>query len=254
MKTFPPLIWLLLLTTVLVDLAAYSFALHEPSSRWAYVPLLALQRSQVSLMALWLVLGRGSAAWRLAGVMVGVALWSGLLAALPKMPKLTELAVVPLAQAAIVGLPHLPTRLRRIMRKHTDVEQSGPAESEPGRWQFSIAQMLGWMTALAIVLAALQSFQLLTLNTIEPWEVLAEGNIVLFLFRRAAIAWLVGWAILRQPFPIATPGVLVVVLAAILLLQPLLSPGSAALFALLVFEVLLLAGSLTVVRVAGFRT
>ncbi len=221
-----------------------------------------LQLSQISLMAIWLAIGKTSVPWRLTAVAAGLGLWSCALPTLPPAGQLTGQAIL-LAQRAIqltlqtiaVTVPLLATRPLGLTR--VDVSAAGNAEeslSGRQRFQFSILSLIGWATALAVILSTIKS---VAPDDPFPLEFALNVSFLVFLIGRAAVALAAAWAILGTQWSALRIGVLPVAVLVAFLMQPLLRSCSTDvawhLAMLCLLEALLLAGPLCVVRVAGYR-
>jgi hypothetical protein len=258
------LIGLLLLATVLVDCALvktvgpFPLTLH-PTRLFAWT----LQLSQVSLMAIWLALGRTSGPLRLMGTVMVVALWSWALADYaPRDVHLKVSAIDLTALTVAVSVPLLVARWLGL--RLVDVSSAPEAEDLAGgsrRFQFSIAYLLGWITALALMLGMLQyvtpfwNLQMGRHNAL--WALSVEWRGAVFRIGHAALAWSALWAVLGKRRPVvriltlcAVGGTAVITT---FLANPRFAGGIACVLALFSLEALLLISPLVVFRVAGYR-
>ena len=250
------LIGLVVLATVLVDCAVVVAARRQGDFPHP-IPILAwaLQLSQVSLMAIWLALGKTSGPLRLMGVVGVTALWSWALAALPAAEDAKVWVVVLMAQTVVVSVPLLAARSLGL--RLVDGSSASKAEDTatgPKRWQFSIAYLLGWMTALAVMLGTLQ--YIASYDSL-PFGYLPKSILVVFLVGRALMAWAALWTVLgtrRSAIRILTlcaAGATTVTIT--WLANPLFAGGFFYLLGLILLEALLLLGLLAVFRMAGYR-
>jgi hypothetical protein len=248
------LIGLLLLATLLVDCAVVvtTASVSDPDF-WA-IPPWALQASQVSLMAIWLGLGKTSAPLRLAGTVGVVAVWA-YLDELLTFPLPEEWTVVLMAQAVAVSVPLLVARHLGVEVIYTfALPKAESPTAAPNRWQFSIVSLFGWMTALAVTLSAMQYT---ARHEFLPIGLVLEPLVVVYLLGRGTLAWTALGAVLgtRRPgmWSIAFGAATVVGVIGLLAVRPHFAGGSSVLCTLALAEGLLLLGSLLVFRVAGYR-
>jgi len=258
------LIGLLLLATVLVDWAVvetvgpFPLTLH-PTRLFA----LTLQVSQVSLMAIWLALGRTSGPLRLMGAVMVVALWSWALADYaPRDVHLKVSAIDLTALTVAVSAPLLVARWLGL--RLVNVSSASEVEDLAGglkRFQFSIAYLLGWITAVAFMLGMLQyvtPFWNLRLGYHNAlWGLFLEWRSVVFRIGRAALAWSALWAVLGNRRPVVRILTLCAVGGTAATTTFLANPGHAGGFAyvlaLFLLEAMLLISSLVVFRIGGYR-
>jgi len=264
MKSARVLILLLMAATVLVNLSVLArFGLGmRPRDNWPSLLVLtiyALATSQASLAAIWLALGRSWLSLRLlAAVLVAVA-WSVLMdfpmeTAIPMLRAAwftllaTQMALagIPLALARACGLSVAQERTRF-------APVDAHAALRPA--QFSLLYLLSWITSVAVMLGTVQwvclglSFR--AWHDLEDFDlvlVIAAGNALLAL----AVLWgALGarWLIVRVLLPPVLAVAVVFAIAAIALHEVDLPPFVVFYF----LEMLLLASSLAVVRIAGYR-
>ena len=253
------LIALLIVATVLVDLVALSAVVssgkEEPHP--ALIVLFSLSMAQVSLVALWAGQAGKSAPWRVIGLVLVIVLWSALLAVALSYAPPEAIAsiwtVLLLMQAVAVFVPLSVARAVGVRLVSVDdldaIEEGGTGRR---RLQFSLAYLLGWITAVAVTLGLLK--YTVDYRTLSPypglwWKlfVLAVGN--------AAIALAVFWALLGTRWPgLRIPSLCLLTAAAIASDRWLgdLNPFW-AISALCLIQALWLAGSLGVFRVCGYR-
>jgi hypothetical protein len=248
------LIGLLLLATVLVDVAVLALR-PDPPRRPAILEAVsyALYFSQVSMTAIWLGLGQTASLLRTIGSLL---LLSGLAAFFSWLDR-TDVADAIVATGMFAGAVAIPLLVARPPGLHiTRVDPAGGAGSallQPERLQFSILYLLGLMTGLAVILGTLKCLaaydeQLLN-YAVQPGLICMSAGFGLVAC--AAIWGALGnrWMAVRMVAFVAA------VLAAYgghLALNPdhLLEWWVMLLFAL---EAALLFGSLWVFRVAGYR-
>jgi len=248
------LVSLLLLATVLVDCVARSMAEGQEFPHLTILLTWALQLSQVSLAAVWLGLGGRWGMWRMAAVVVVVAAWSYAMSTLSGAPLVEQWAVWLMTQTVAVSVPLLVGRSLGL--RLVDIAGvSAEADSAPGtpRLQFSIRQMLGWTTALAVILGGLKCiapYESLLLSPLGDWPMF-----IVFI-GHALVGLAAVWAVLGTSRQALRIGALVLAegaaLGAFLLTLP--SPDAATPEAAVLYftQVLLLVGSLSVFRVAGY--
>jgi len=252
------LIPLLVLATVLVDLAAAVMIapIRSGGTVALWMVFLSLPMSQVGLLSAWAALGKAPAPWRAVGLVLPLALWSKVMGTLlggPGSLSATEessqwtfyLLMEALATVALLGT----ARAAGLQLTGVD-EAAHPADPRtPRRFQFSLGRLFSWLTAAALVLAGLgYTFHLgrlgLRSRDFRSMTIIAAMNVILLsaalyvmLGRgRRFVRWLVGLAAL-----VAAAGLLwlhsdVVPVGLII--------GTGAVWLL---------GSLAVVRVAGYR-
>jgi len=256
MRSREILIWLLLLATVLADYAVLVAAQQESRSRlspWYSTPVVvtALQVSQVSLAAIWLALGGGPSSLRLVRVVGVAALWSLAMSVVPYAGDVRLHTFLLTAQMAVVSLPLLVARAYGValidLFAAPGVEASEPAGPA---FQFSLRQLLGWMIALAVTFGTLKW---IVGDIFLPMRALREIRIVPLLAGRCAIALAALWAALGTRW--RNMRLLTLGLAGVCAFCTL--PTTAAVAAdesrVRFMETVLLAGSLWVFRVAGYR-
>lgn len=264
MKGSRALIWLLLLATVLVDGMALSMfgTGGRPEIEWPH-PLLsvlfALPFSQVGLAAIWVGLGTASAPWRLMGGFLVVACWSIALAAtldndVPVGYTSTHWTALLLGQTLAILVPLSIARASGVRLADTpaaDPTRGTAAERTP--WQFSLGYLLGWITAVAVVLGMVQytiRYELLPRAPITWVEIgilsVSHGGVAL------SLLWIMLGTV-RPTLPIAALGLITLLLVGGSFWLARDSGVRSALGMLFFGEALLLVGSLGVLRVAGYR-
>lgn len=248
------LISLLVLATVCVDCAVVlptgSRQAGFPSLSWILAS--ALQLSQVSLAAAWLALGRTPGPARLLGMVAVVAGWSCAMAARRGAAGLEVWTVLLLAQTGGVGGPLLVARWLGLGlgEVSTDLQSQSPA-ARAKKWQFSIAYLLGWTTALAVALSALRCVG--PFESLPFWYALARASVV-EVTGSAALAWVALWAVLgarRRAMGMISVGVVGVLCVAAG--QRLSAYVLSWYLPQTLLEALLLLGMLAVCRTAGYR-
>jgi len=256
MKGSRLLIVLLLLATVLVDCAVLVAAGQRPSfPNPVLISVWALQISQVSLAAIWLGLGRKPAPLRLVGAVAVAALWSWALSTLPDAGNVEQWAVLLMAHTAAVSVPLLA--VRSLGLQLVDVSAAKGAEKLPAgpqRLQFSIGYLLGWTTALAVIMSILHYVAPHDHTSLKP---LAELPVVPFVIGRAVMVPAAVWAALGTRWwalrVLVLPVTSATAFGVILLAEPLFAGGAGYSVLLCFLEAVLLVGSLCVFRVAGYR-
>ncbi len=220
--------------------------------------LFALAFSQVSLVAIWLGLGRRPSPWRLICLVLTVVAWSGALPWVlrdgPPFHTPTPWAIMLLGLGLLVVIG---VAIARALGA-TLVEIDAPADPRVdglGRRQFSLGYLLAWMTAVPIVLG--------TLQYMVPGELLGDAiqrsldmDVVLINGGLAITALACLGAMLGTSVPIWRSILLVVIVAVVIAveIQLAVTPVAQRTLILMHFShVLLLAGSLAVVRIAGYR-
>ncbi len=253
------LIATLVFATVLVNLAVVVVMQAMDSSgsvlfapKFAGLLLLSLQRSQIALMAIWLGIGRTSGPVRFVGTLGVIVAWCGILASLNYSSEIKVWFGYAAIQMLLIAVPLLLIRAtgRLEIQAESQVDKDAAVDRNP--YQFSIGYLLAWTTAFALMLA--------TLKSVAPFEDVANeirntwhdgGNFVY-----AINAVVVLWVVLGSGTYVAARyvgyGVLLFVLPPALFAvrgsqDPGPDPGRFALSALW------LLGSLTVVRLAGYR-
>ncbi len=248
------LIGLLVLATVLVDFCVLAIAEDRPFPHPSLILAWALQLSQVSLMAVWLALGRTTGPLRLIGAVVVAAIWSWALARLPAAPQPASWAVLLAAQTVVVSVPLLVGRWLGLgLVDGSSAPEAEDSAAEPKRLQFSIAYLLGWMTALAVMLGTLQ--YIAPYDTL-PFGLLSDWQLVVCLIGHAMMGWAVLWTALgtRPAARIIAPVLVGTVVGGGLWLISFRFRGDFWYFVMLfVLDPPLLVGSFWVFRVAGYR-
>ena len=250
------LIGLLLAATLALDCAVLANAgTHELSPHPVLILAWTLQLSQTSLMAVWLAVGKTSVPWRLTAAVTAVGLWSCALTTLPDAPAVAQRAVLLTLQTIAVAVPLLLMRpLGLSLIDAAAKADAGHSTFGRRRLQFSILTMIGWTTALAVILSTAKS-----MAPDDPFTlgVGLDVSVAVFLVGRGAVALAAAWAVLGRRWSSWRIAVLPVAVVAAIALQPLprssSADGSRYLAMLCLLEVLLLLGPLGVVRVAGFR-
>jgi hypothetical protein len=162
-------------------------------------------------------------------------------------------AVLLTGQAAAVSLPLLLFRALGTGLVVLSAKEGEDSTNGPQRFQFSIRYLLGWMTALAVMLGTLKYvgfFDYVPRDSRTVWFT------VIFSGSRAVIALAALWAALGTRWPAVR--IIVLLLATTvafgaLWLPEVGGPGSAYFVMLYFLEALLLVGLLWVFRVAGYR-
>ncbi len=258
------MISLLLTATVAVDLAMLSTAGAdgETVGGWPHpmaAVLFALCFSQVSLAAIWTALGRQTAPWRLAGGFLVVVFWSLALAMAPGEIESgnrnsTYWIALLLVQAVAILVPLSVCRATglRVSGK-PDSGEHNENDSGRRRFQFSIAYMLAWMTAVAVVLGMFQwafHYKLLSRDPVVWLEIVVIGVC------NASLAFAGLWAVLggsRASVRVVVLGATVAAVTLLLVTFPSDAGYRYSLVTLSLVQAALLIGSLGVGRVAGFR-
>jgi len=276
MRSAGLLIALLVAATVLVDLVVLSIVVSGTPAAWphpATVFFFSLAFSQANLLAVWAGLGGRMVVLRYVVWILGVALWSKLVA-LTVNPtteafSTTIWAVILLAQGiTIIGLLMIarqsgiglavqqalpePPSATGVSPVPLDTHGQDARATQP--LQFSLWQMFGWMTALAVALGLLRyvvHYEVLPLAYSFWMEtlILCVGNVLVAL---AAL-----WAGLGT----RRPGVRILVLclaivaatAAAAVWEPGVADPRRVYSMLFCFQALWLVGSLLVIRIAGYR-
>lgn len=256
MKPSGVLIALLVLAAVVVDYAVLTAAqrrMHLPDP--AVTLALALGLSQVSLAAIWLALGRRPAFLRLIGTAVVVAAWTRSLASLPDSPHVEMWAAWLTAQTAAVSLALLVARSRGLGM--TDVpagEETETPTARAKRLQFSILHLLGWMTAVAVVLGMLKC---LPPSYALGWNSFFDSHTAVFVGSHVVVAWTALWTALGTGRPavrlVALPLATITAFGALWLYVGVPQRDVGRILVLYVLEALLLLGPLWVVRLAGWH-
>lgn len=257
------LIGLLLLATVVVDgVALVVVGGRFQQLRWPQVTLgafFSLPFSQVSLASIWAGLARTPAPGRLLGAFMTAMAWAVLLDltlrhnAVAQYNRTRWIALLLMQVLFVLG----PLSIVRATGVRL-TESPGPRPAKTHAVgavpvQFSLGYLLGWITAVAIVLGMVRwgvSYELL------PRSPSAWAETAVLGLTHGCVALLSLWLLLgslRHPLEFAMLCyVTMSALAACFLLAA--EPGyEAALAALFCAETLLLVGPLWVLRVAGYR-
>ncbi len=220
--------------------------------------LFALAFSQVSLMAMWLGLGRRPSPWRLVALVLTVAAWSGalpwVLGGGPPFHAATPWATMLLGLGLLIVIGVMIARTLGVRL----VEIDAPSEAHTdglGPRQFSLGYLLAWMTAVPVVLGMLQYMipgELLgdaVQRSLEMDVVLIDGGLAITALACLAAILGVGWPIWRSIL-VAVSVAVVIAVEIPLAVTPI---AQRTLILMNLSHVLLLAGSLGVVRIAGYR-
>ena len=254
------LIWLLILATVLIDGAVWSLFVADDRIRatsWPHPVLFALTFSQVSLVAVWAALGTSRLPWRLAGTVLVIASWSATLATLSDGQfgyNSTQWVSLLGGQALVLFAPLSVARAGGVrLLETTTSNPSQEGSSGLGKWQFSLASVMAWITATAVVLGFTQ-------YTVDPQFLPLAPHVwisaAVLIASHSAMAVAVLWAVLGTGRPIGRTAALCLTVAAVLALYGLLPESLAharVLTVLCLVQAALLIGSLCVGRVAGYR-
>ncbi|MHC4177327.1 MAG: hypothetical protein ACYSWU_07465 [Planctomycetota bacterium] len=159
------LIGLLVLATVLLDAVAFLVAQEKESSPYAaWVLFGSLALTQVSLLAIWAGLGSKRTPWRMLGMVMGVVAWSWAGASvvstgyddLESETITTVWSVSLLAIAVLVAAPLSIARAAGLsVTGPSDGSVSQGLETGLRSWQFTLGNLLGWTTAVAVLLSML---------------------------------------------------------------------------------------------------
>jgi hypothetical protein len=250
------LIGLLLLATVLVDLAVLTTAsVHDwPDMDWRITTVMvmvtsSLALSQVSLTATWTLFGRTGLPWRVAGVALVIAAWTaGFHVAFPEpLYDVSGVLVFLASQAALLAGVWTAARLMGVRL----IDVAAEASKDRPR-QFSVLSLLACLTAVAVSLGVLQYAADLqrVLNQNIDWQDAAPLFVTC-----VAICLVTCWAILGTGRPIRRAAI-VTGLAILVGVVTYWRESGRELFSVLLFYVLQavwIAGSCWVVRVAGYR-
>ncbi|MBN2477388.1 MAG: hypothetical protein JXB62_22475 [Pirellulales bacterium] len=273
MRPSGTLIVLLVVATVTVDAAGLSAVVTGPwaAPHWPHAALgllIALSLSQVGLAAIWAGLSRQPIAWRLASMVLVVALWGFSLAViLPGDSVIPRTAWTPmlLGHALMVFVPLWISRAcvatAAEMAGSADSAGTGNADSagrgavDRSAWQFSLRHMFTWITAVAVILGMIQFGRRQGLlppsSLIEPWDFSVILGAVHGLVALAAV-----WAALGRRRPVLRAVVSCLPLIAALVFYRLLAGDHERRMVLTmqcVLHAALLCGSLWVFRMAGYR-
>ena len=189
------LIGLFLLATLLVDLVVRSLPVKVPGESNSQIVLLALYFSQVSLVAIWLGLGRTPAHTRIATAFLVLVAWSypSILSSSLQMRLYVDFSA---DLAATVAIPLLVARLFGLQLTRLGFPAAATsASSGLRRWQFSIRYLFGLMTALAVILGVLQ-WKAPYVLVPSTYAFFIDGSIASLAAGRALIAWAALWAAL----------------------------------------------------------
>jgi hypothetical protein len=260
------LIGLLVLAMVLVDAVILLVAEDRELSAPVEILLQPFPVGQVSLLAVWAGLGSKRSPWRLLAMALGGAAWSWLAASAPESNGWFDfawvtsvLALMLLLQAVYVFVPLSVGRLAGL-RVVCLSQDTAAAESDTGprRLQFSLGNLLAWTTAVALLLGILP-YVLHRDKLAEVWEfgVLLSPLII----GPAAMTLAAVWAVLGTRRALLRAAGLCLAAGTVLALDIVGSifwgQGSSAdavnRALLFILHLLVVAGSLYVFRVAGYR-
>lgn len=273
------MIGLLVAALLAADLAV--FAAGARVARFPHVVLIGawgLALSQVSLLAVWLALGRAWVPVRLAAGALVIAGFAVGMSWLPDSERAPFWAVLFFFQAMIAGVPlailHQAGLAWTVSRARSSVDAPGAGVTDdPGgvegslqRRQFSLLYLLAWITAVAIVLGAARSlvaygsrFQWPD-SLFDPLRRRGDVHILelgVFLLGRGAVLIASAWAVLGNSRRLEAAAITLLSTTAswwmICLLRYGFAGGPAWLALLHAYEVGVLATALVVVRNAGYR-
>jgi hypothetical protein len=163
------LIAMLLLATVLVDAVAISLA-STSAGLWDHwsdprvVILYALVGSQLTLVSIWAGLGKKSMPWRLTAAFLITIVWASVLTKLTPVggfraflpTDVSALYLCVLSRDTLVVLASFSiTRVLGVRVVREPLTRSC-AESDPFRWQFTLRHLFAWTTAIAVCLGLFQ--------------------------------------------------------------------------------------------------
>ncbi len=199
------LICLLLLVTVLVDCAVV-FAVRQFDwggdwHVWKSNAANAVLHGQAVLLAIWAGLGGGPLPWRLAGMVAGIALCTGLEYFDDISGIFVTLTMARLAQVFHVVTILLAARLSGLGLPL--LSEGGSCEvshSEKPKLQFSLGYLLGWTTGFAVLLAILRcigSYEEEAMSLVIWWR-----DDALMLVSIAVIALAAVWTALGTRWPV----------------------------------------------------
>jgi hypothetical protein len=261
MKHARLLILLLILATVSVDLAATVMITPMRDTRPSLVlsvAFVSLPMSQIGLLSAWAALGKTPAPWRAVGLVLPLALWSYLMgiswATAGSSPAIviTSRETLYLVTEALAIVALLGTG-RAAGLKLTTVGEAAMSDDQEARrrYQFSLGYLFSWLTATAIVLAALgYTFDLSRLATPgQPFS----GDYVIAAPAHAILVSASLYVVLAKGrrFLRGAVGLAALVTAAGLLWRVNRGVRTAGL--LVASQAIWLILSLSVVRVAGYR-
>jgi hypothetical protein len=253
------LIALLVAATVLVDLVVVACLGDPPRLATPTLPaivMVALVFGQVNLLAAWVGLRRPASPWPWT-CLVGFIVLCSLLLGADDGRDTTRLTLFPLMQAGFVIGSLWIVRLAGVTvvegaRDTASQDVAAPRKAN----QFTLAQLFGWMTGLAVCLGLLRC----AINREDISEVLRElwhGGLFVSLYHagNVAVVCLVLWGALGRRWPLARG--LTLYLVFLVAITPIwisafvhtLLPFSGV----LALQALLILGSLWVVRMAGYR-
>jgi hypothetical protein len=211
----------------------------------------------VSLLAIWTGFGGKSLPWRILALVLAIGLWSRLVAWTVDRPDAEQTVTgwtwVLLAQTAAILIPVWLARLRGVrLTPATGGDRVRQTASRRGPFQFSVGYLLSWMTVLAIVLGLAQY----TFHHDDLfWAVAAWKILVAYPLSQAALALAGLWVVLGTARLWLRFLLLALATAAAIIVNHLCA-GLQDLWpytAFCVLQVVWLAASLSVFRVAGYR-
>jgi len=241
------LLMLLVLAWLVVDAAVVTVhgAIIRSNQRmadWMPAVIMGLMFGQFAALAGWLALGDG--AW-LRRLTLGVVVVLGLLAAVRASDAsfpLGDFIILSAIQVVAVFLPLLVTRLSGVRLVAAD-HVAAPAR----RWQFTLSEILGLMTLAAAVMAYLHYV---------GWKEaqLRVWHMVVLAFGFSAVGW-VAWPVVFRLHPVAAAAALLVVATAFIggIVSASLHFFRLGAVGMIALQMLTLAGSLFVLRAAGYQ-
>jgi hypothetical protein len=257
MQRYSKSIGLLLLTSAIIDGIAVFIVDQKSPFRGNFdlfqMALLALIMSQATLVSIWMALGRAPSSLRMLGA-VGVIM---LLSGVPLIVSETYhgRVVLLLGVGGIVAVCLLLARARGLRCIHDLDRETGEAGGRKP-WQFSIAQLLAWTTALAVVLGLLKWARFF--DAFSPELSMSVAGMIFLEPGRALVTFAALWMMLGRGTPIRRfPALVIAEIASFGLPSVLFRMPSAHEIGIIVcfmaVEAIVFVGTLLVFRRIGYR-
>jgi len=255
------LILLLVLATVSLDLAAtvtFTPLRDSHAPLVLYLAFVSLPTSQIGLLSAWAALGKTPIPWRAVGLVLPLALWSYLMGTSVGAPGSLAATIVSTRETFYLVTEALatvvPLGIARAAGLRLAAVDEAPASGDQAarcRFQFSLGYLFSWLTATAIVLAALGCT--FDLSRLAPKGMpLYFRGIVIAVAARVILVSASLYVVLARGRRLARGLVGLLALAAAAGLV-WLHRDAVTMGLCLATEALWLTGSLAVVRVAGYR-
>ncbi|MBN2294083.1 MAG: hypothetical protein JXM70_16775 [Pirellulales bacterium] len=240
MQTRHVLIALLILAHVLVGLVVWS--LGELPNYGHRLFLIVVATSQANLLAVWTALGRRASPWRVAALVSVVVGWSWIISLVGGRDIDSMFFLLPIGITTVGIL--VSARFLGLGLYVIDTEQSDAEHKLP--WQFSLARLFAWTTSLSVCLGLLS----ITLRHCRDWENHLSGDVFTLVIGSTIVTLICLWLTLTDFRRQLVVALLVVLLFGHGLFVYIDDKTYRWFF---VLQIPLIAASLLVFRIAGYR-